>query len=493
MSILHRYVWFGLGIVLIWCCVWSGSAGAQTAGAPDRDVFNRNIRKVALVVGAADYADQEPLANPLRDAAAVADKLKGIGFEVIETVNPTIDDLRDAEDDFLDAALDADIALFYFAGHSIQVSDVNYLIPVDARLDDPKSLRRELLDVSRLVSRLDRLAKTKIIILDACRNNPFLDRVAVVSDGQQIEGTQTAQSQPASRGLAPLSTFSEEVDVKRAEDGEAYGTVIAYAAAAGRTASDGDGEHSPYTTALLERLDEPGLEVGRMFRAVAGDVLKNTNGVQRPEYLVRLTNEVYFRFPEPLDCDYLAAEPYNNLGIPGVEFDSIRTAEAIPACRDAVTADPDNPRFLHNLARALDAARRFDEAVPLYRQAAEKGFVFAENNLGVMLLNGQGTKQDFQAGTEWLLKASKQGYRQARVNLTGIDFLSIYDDSDFLALARHLTKAGFTPGEVIDRETVTRALAGYQRANKLVVAGATLETLHHLGALATIPAYSIDD
>jgi|GEM_PF-1273163 len=463
---------------------------AQTAG---NDVFNRNIRKVALVIGAADYLDQQPLANPVRDAAAVAGKLKGIGFDVIEVVNPTVDNLRDAEDDFLDAALDADIALFYFAGHSIQIGDVNYLIPVDARLEDPRSVRRELVDVSRLVSRLDRLAKAKIIILDACRNNPFLDRVAEVADATATGNAQSGPVQTASRGLAPLSTFSEAVEVKQAEEGEAYGTVIAYAAAAGRTASDGDGEHSPYTTALLTRLDEPGLEVGRMFRAVAGDVLKNTNGAQRPEYLVRLTNEVYFRFPEPLDCDYLAAEPYNNLGIPGVEFDSIKVDEAIPACRKAVESDPENPRFVHNLARALDAARRFDEAVPLYRAAAEKGFVFAENNLGVMMLNGQGTEQDFQAGAEWLLKASKQGYRQARVNLTGIDFLSIYEEGDLQALARFLTDAGFAPAEPIDRQALTDALAAYQRANKLAVAGATLESLHRLGALSTIPAYSIDD
>lgn len=473
--------------LLVLAIVLQGNA--QAAG---NDVFNRNIRKVALVVGAADYLDQQPLANPVRDAAAVAGKLKGIGFDVIEVVNPTIDDLRDAEDDFLDAALDADIALFYFAGHSIQVGDVNYLIPVDARLEDPKSVRRELVDVSRLVSRLDRLAKAKIIILDACRNNPFLDRVAEISEGSGGNG-QPGAVQTASRGLAPLSTFSEAVEVNRAEEGEAYGTVIAYAAAAGKTASDGDGEHSPYTAALLSRLDEPGLEVGRMFRAVAGDVLRNTNGAQRPEYLVRLTNEVYFRFPEPLDCDYLAAEPYNNLGIPGVEFDSIKVEEAIPACRMAVDGDPENPRFIHNLARAFDAARRFDEAIPLYREAAEKGFVFAENNLGVMYLNGQGIEQDFQAGTEWLLKASKQGYRQARVNLTGIDFLSIYEEEELLALARFLTDAGFAPAEPIDRQTLTDALADFQRANKLAVAGATLETLHRLGALSTIPAYSVDN
>src|SRR5690606_18277956 len=120
------------------------------------------------------------------------------------------------------------------------------------------------------------------------------------------------------------------------------------------------------------------------------------------EYLVRLTDEVFFSRPQPSGWDYFAVAPYNQVGIPGVEFDAIKPARAIAACEEALTADPEHPRYLHNLGRAYDAAADYVRAVDYYQKSSERGYVPAFSTLGVMNINGQGTKQDFVKGVRLL-------------------------------------------------------------------------------------------
>ncbi|MCB1383935.1 MAG: caspase family protein [Notoacmeibacter sp.] len=447
--------------------------------------YNSGQRRVALVIGVGGYSKVPPLPNPPNDARAVAASLRELGFEVTELIDPSHAGMRLAEPDFVDRLIDADVALLFYAGHSIQIDGSSYLVPTDAGLTRLADVPAQMFELSRIVNRMDRLAKTKIVILDACRDNPFLN--ALLEDSKA-----TGSAVKVGQGLATMDTLVDGKDLQPTEL-DTYGTVVAYAAAPGKVALDGDGVNSPYTAALLRHIGEPGLEIGRLFRQVAADVIDQTGGNQKPEYLVKLTGEFHFRNPEPGECDTLAAEPLNNLSIKGVDFDAIDTAKAIPACRKAVEGDPENPRLLHNLARALDAAHQYEASIPYYRQAADKGYIHALNNLGVMYINGQGVKQDFAAGNALLKRARSLGHLQARVNMQGTDFSVLFKAPEFAEVQKRLIAGGFLSGQADGNfgPGTKAALQQYQRANKLAEKGISLETLDHMNLVSVIPAFSL--
>ncbi|MCB1419533.1 MAG: caspase family protein [Notoacmeibacter sp.] len=453
--------------------------------AAAESAYNSGQRRVALVIGVGAYSQVAPLPNPPNDARAVASSLRELGFDVTELIDPSHAQMRLAEPDFVDRLIDADVALLFYAGHSIQIDGSSYLVPTDAGLTRLADVPGQMFELSRIVNRMDRLAKTKIIILDACRDNPFLN--ALIEDSKASgNGVQVSQ------GLATMDRLVDGKDLQPTEL-DTYGTVVAYAAAPGKVALDGDGINSPYTTALLRHIGEPGLEIGRLFRQVAADVIEATKGSQKPEYLVKLTGEFHFLNPQPGECDFLAAEPLNNLSIKGVDFDAINTAKAIPACRKALEADPENPRLAHNLARALDAAHQYEASIPFYQQAAEKGYIHAVNNLGVMYINGQGVKQDFAKGNDLLKQARSLGHLQARVNMQGTDFSVLFKAAEFAEVQKKLIADGYLKGKA-DGNFGTgskAALQDYQRANKLAEKGISLETLDHMDLVTIIPAFSL--
>lgn len=455
---------------------------AAPAASAETNVFQDAGERLALVIGAADYENVQPLKNPVNDARLIADALRDLRFEVIAVENPTREKLAAARRDFITLLEGTDIAVLYYAGHAIQIDNANYLVPTDAALRSLDDVPVMLVDLAGIVNEMDARAKTKIVVLDACRDNPFAEAL-VHRPGDRKVG----------RGLAEIRK-PETVEKPEGEGYNTYGSIIAFAAAPGTTATDGTGANSPYTAALAAQLAKPGVEVGQMFRVAAANVVRETGGGQRPEYLVRLTDEVFFSRPQPSDCDYFAIAPYNQVGIPGVEFDAIKPARAIVACEEALAAEPDHPRFLHNLGRAFDAATDYGKAVEYYRKSSDRGYIPAFSTLGVMYINGQGTKQDFVEGVRLLKHAAGLGYRLSKVALRNQDFTVLFKQNEFKALQAALRDAGFYKGP-IDGDFGNgskAALEAFQKAEGFSLNGGTLETLDRLSLLGTIPHYDLN-
>ena len=239
------------------------------------DAYAVPERRVALVIGNSEYKNSSlSLSNPKNDANAIAAVLKSLDFEVQLVTDVGKRDMDGVLERFARLAANADSALFYYAGHAIQYHGKNYLMPVDAELEDEISVRYNLVSVDDARSALDRVSGVRIMILDACRNNPIADRLNRVANGGQTRGVATT------RGLARID--------------KTQGMVVAYATASDDVALDGNNAvNSPFTSALIKEMQEPGLEIGTMFRRVARDVNDATGGRQRPETSISLLSEYY--------------------------------------------------------------------------------------------------------------------------------------------------------------------------------------------------------
>ena len=215
-------------------------------------------RRVALVIGNSAYKSVSALQNPEGDATAVAEELTQLGFEVIEKHDLGVDGLRHALGEFEDKAVGADWALVYYAGHGMELDGQNWLIPTDAVLAKSNDVPNETVALNRVLDRVRVAKKLRVVILDACRNNPFLARMIMTGE----------KSRAVDRGLAGVEPQ--------------HGEVVFYAARAGNVAADGLGQHSPFTTALLKHLREKGVELGRFFRKVTSTVRSSTHPQQEP-------------------------------------------------------------------------------------------------------------------------------------------------------------------------------------------------------------------
>jgi uncharacterized caspase-like protein len=216
-------------------------------------------KRVALVLGNSAYKNVAPLTNPVNDSARIAATLKEAGFDVVDSRRDLpAAETRRALRDFADRARDADIAVVYYAGHGIEVDGANYLIPVDARLERDTDIYDEGLSLDRILIAIEPAKKLRLVILDACRDNPFSRTMK-----------RTVASRAIGQGLAKVEPTSPNV-------------LIAYSAKAGSTAADGDGKNSPFTSALSHHLTKPGLDVRRAFGFVRDEVLKTTGNKQEP-------------------------------------------------------------------------------------------------------------------------------------------------------------------------------------------------------------------
>jgi uncharacterized caspase-like protein len=216
-------------------------------------------KRVALVIGNGAYAKVPPLANPANDAGAVAAMLRNGGFDVVQAkTNLDLAAMRRALREFISAARDADVAVVFYAGHGIEVNGTNYLIPVDAVLEHDFDVEDETVSLDRVSQVVEGARRLRVVILDACRDNPFAASMK-----------RTLGSRSIGRGLG-------RVEVATAD------TLIAFAARAGSTAADGSGPNSPYTTALLQHLVTPGLDVRLALGRVRDQVLASTGGKQEP-------------------------------------------------------------------------------------------------------------------------------------------------------------------------------------------------------------------
>jgi uncharacterized caspase-like protein len=214
--------------------------------------------RVALVIGNSDYAHVAKLPNPVRDATAIAQLLKDAGFDHVEQrTDLGIRAFRQAMREFAYRARGADMAVVFYAGHGMEVGGNNYLIPTDAKLKTDLDIEDEVMPLDRVLRTLE-AAHTRLVILDACRDNPFLSSMARLSASRSM-----------GRGLARIEPNSSDM-------------LIAFAAKAGSIAADGQANHSPFTTALVKHVAEPGLDIRLALGKVRDDVLQTTHGRQEP-------------------------------------------------------------------------------------------------------------------------------------------------------------------------------------------------------------------
>jgi tetratricopeptide (TPR) repeat protein len=223
--------------------------------------------RLALVIGNGGYRNAPKLPNPANDARAVAKTLRDIDFQVIEATDLDRAGMEAALLEFLQRAPSAAVRLLFYAGHGLQIGGNNYLVPVDAMVASKNAASFELIDIDRILKGLDDEAHSNIIILDACRDNPFETRIAPSRSAR-------------SSGLIAYQSIGS-------------GTLIAFATAPGNTAADGSGVHSPFTTALLKHVGTPAIEVNQMFTRVRVDVAAATERKQIPWVNSSLLGEVY--------------------------------------------------------------------------------------------------------------------------------------------------------------------------------------------------------
>jgi uncharacterized caspase-like protein len=234
-------------LILIGCllCLSAGPAFAE--------------KRVALVIGVSKYQRVPRLTNAARDAEAVAGLFKQAGFDTINNQRDLgIVDLRRAVREFSETARDADIAVVYYAGHGIEVDGVNYLVPADAKLASDFDIEDETISLDRVLKALEGTKRLRLVILDACRDNPFANTMK-----------RSIASRSVGRGLAKIEPTMSD-------------TLVAFAAKAGAVASDGDGANSPFASALVKHIAEPGLDLRLAFGRVRDDVLKSTGNRQEP-------------------------------------------------------------------------------------------------------------------------------------------------------------------------------------------------------------------
>src|SRR6266852_6205068 len=319
---MKRLLYWVAGIATVTFAVISGSVDAWAE------------RRVALVVGNATYnVANMSLSNPRNDAEDISAVLKELDFKVVTAINATRREMELKLQEFARLAVDADAALFFYAGHAMQHQGRNFLMPTDAQLEDEFSIRYQMVALEDVNAALERVNGVRILILDACRNNPLADSLQ-----KRIVGA--SRSVATTRGLARID--------------KTQGTVVAYATATDAVANDGQGRNSPFTTALLKRLQEPGLEIGLMFVRVTADVYAQTGGRQRPEHTTSLLSEYYLN-----QNDRIA-------------WERIRDLDDVATLRDFVNKYPSSPHaiFAHNRLQLLERSAR--EREDMARRAREE-------------------------------------------------------------------------------------------------------------------------
>jgi uncharacterized caspase-like protein len=272
----------GLRVVLFLAALTTAVALSGAAQAQDR---------VALVIGNSKYVSANAVPNAVNDARVMARTLRDIGFGVTDGYDLPRDNMERQIREFLRKSEGARVVLFFYAGHGLQVDGRNYLLPVDTRLEAASDLGFETIGLDNILESLDGPSRTNIIILDACRNNPFAQSFASRSGA--------ARSVTVLSGLAGYSNLGT-------------GTLIAFSTAPGAVAQDGSGFNSPFTKALARHVRTPGLEVRQMLTRVRADVAAETRGRQIPWDNSSLLGEVYLAGPgkpEPQRVEVSPAVP----------------------------------------------------------------------------------------------------------------------------------------------------------------------------------------
>jgi hypothetical protein len=239
------------------CDAKPAPAALQVSPSVEQNVVSG--RRVALVIGNGNYRFATRLGNPSNDASDIASALRKLGFEVIEGRDLDKRGIEDKLREFSRKLAGAKLALFFYAGHGMQVAGKNYLVPVDAKLEQPGDLRLDTIDMADVLSQMEAEPRVNLVFLDACRDNPL---------ARSFARSMGARSASVGQGLAPLQS--------------AIGTMIAYATQPDAVALDGEGRNSPFTKALLKHIATPAVDIGTVMRRVRAEVIAETSERQVP-------------------------------------------------------------------------------------------------------------------------------------------------------------------------------------------------------------------
>jgi TPR repeat protein len=290
------------------------------------------------------------------------------------------------------------MAIVFYAGHGMEVGGRNWLIPVDAVLHSDADIDKQAIGLDTIMRSVDE-AHFSLVILDACRDNPFAAKMVQVQAKRVI-----------SRGLIAVHPKGN--------------LLVAYSAREGTTASDGSGRNSPFTGALLQNLETPGLEVGWLFRRVRKIVKQNTHGEQQPFTYEGLASRELFYLKPPVqqasllasdpaaECDGLAASPADKdkpASIAGVDKKKIDALAALTACEAAIKEHPETARFFFQQGRAARALKSYKQAHELFAKASDLGSGIAAYHLGVIFMNGLDSERDVAKATFWLKRGVELG------------------------------------------------------------------------------------
>ena len=476
--------------------------------------------RIALVIGNGDYLHANALPNPTNDASDVAQSLERLGFSVTRVLNGTYDDLRQAIRAFNVQVQGADIGLIYFAGHGMELAGQNWLIPTDATLKTDLDVANEAIGLKTLVQSVSRAAGLGLIILDACRDNPFANKMA-----------RSKLTRSVTRGFAKVEPTTN--------------VLVAYAAKDGTVAKDGDRRNSPYTTALLRNLEVPGLEISYMFRNVRDEVMASTHRAQQPFVYGSLSSKATYlkaapalasapspsagaQNPAPaadeaiwgtikdatdpqLFAEFVStfatsphaaaarvrledlqfAKECDRLAGADIEHDRARTV-ALPrrtdtppsavanACEQAMRRFPDVARFPFQAGRAAEARKDFSAARALYEKASAIGSPLAMLRLGLLYSEGNGLPVDDAQARQWYEKAAQQNMPSAMARLGMLHETGRGGPQDYAEARRWYEKAaglGHWPamvglGRLYERglgvtKDAAEARAWYQKAESL--------------------------
>ena len=251
------------------------------------------LRGVALIIGNGEYEHLTRLPNPDGDASAIEDLFDGLGFETFDARDADARKLRRAIERFVEDAEGADVAVLYYAGHGIEAGGENYLVPTDADISALDDAGEKLVPLTALLADLRAAVPMTIILLDACRDNPF-------PPGAMVRAAPDAEPVSLSAGglgeTRSVARFGEKPKAADAPDADGFGTLIGFAAEPGRRALDGEpGGNSPYAAAVLRHISAmTGEEFGTVMRMVAEEVYLKTGGQQRPWVNESLRRLLYF-------------------------------------------------------------------------------------------------------------------------------------------------------------------------------------------------------
>lgn len=351
--------------------------------------------KVALVIGMANYEHVVHLKNTLNDARNVGAKLEEVGFKVTYAIDTTQSQLLDIMQTFSFDAETADIALIYYAGHGVEASGENYMIPVDADVKSNKDVQRVGVSLKQMLKTVESARKMRVVIIDACRNNPFGDLIDTTVKADPAAAVSSDNRSAGPGGLAPVNPD--------------LGTLVAYAQKDGQVALDGAGDDSPFAIALMDTMNQPSLEISLMFRQVRDKVLKATNNLQEPYIYGSLSGTPY----------YLAGTADGGTDVAQVSDPRVAWADVKPDQEEQLRAlaDQGDTRSMIGLAyirqNPQDTRYNPQEAMKYFQRAADAGAPDAQFELAKIYERGLGVNPDPVKALALYQASAAQGFADA--------------------------------------------------------------------------------